>query len=108
MKWFKRPKEQEEFDQLKQQLETAKSTMPTAIREAHEHSAKHREEILASTTCGCFYCGAMFAPDKIEEWIGNNDCALCPKCGIDSVIGDKSGYPITKKFMSEMHKYWFN
>lgn len=102
------PKQQEEFDELKQQLEIAKAAMPKDIRETHTHTVKHREEILASKECGCFYCGAIFMPNKIEEWVDDNDCALCPECGIDSVIGDKSGYPITKGFMSEMHKHWFD
>jgi hypothetical protein len=33
--------------------------------------------------------------------------AFCPYCGIDSVIGSKSGFPITKIFLEAMHKYWF-
>ena len=102
------PSEEENFDELKRQLAAAKANMPEDIREAHTHSARHRKEILASKQCGCFYCKAIFTPDKIEEWIDtDNNCALCPECGIDSVIGDKSGYPITKAFLSKMHKYWF-
>ncbi len=102
------PQIEEEFVGLKLQLETSKAAMPKDIREAHTHTIRHREEILASEQCGCFYCETIFTPSKIEEWVDDNDCALCPKCGIDSVIGDKSAYPITKEFMSEMHKYWFN
>ena len=112
MKWFKRPKtppispeEQEEFDEMKRQMETAKSRMPDDIRNAHGH-VWNRDEILASKQCGCFYCKSIFTPDKIEDWT-DDDCALCPNCGIDSVIGDKSGYPITEGFLSEMHRYWF-
>ncbi len=101
-------KEQEELDELKHQLEAAKATMPKDIREAHTHTIGHREEILASKLCGCFSCVTTFTSNKIEEWVDDNDCALCPNCGIDSVIGDKSGYPITKEFMSEMHKHWFD
>jgi acetone carboxylase gamma subunit len=33
--------------------------------------------------------------------------ALCPYCGIDSVIGDKSGFPITKEFLEKMYQHWF-
>jgi hypothetical protein len=33
--------------------------------------------------------------------------ALCPHCGIDSVISSASGYPITAAFLHRMHDYWF-
>ena len=28
-------------------------------------------------------------------------------CDIDSVIGDSSGFPITKEFLKKMNEYWF-
>ena len=89
------------------------SGLPDDIRSAHKHSSNHRSEVLASHTCGCFYCGQNFEPSQIEDWCdptGDDDAgttAICPFCGIDSVIGDRSGYPITPKFLSAMHSYWF-
>lgn len=86
----------------------------TILEEAHKHSSKHREEMLKSELCGCFYCETIFDPSEIKEWIDKekNDIAqtpLCPKCGIDSVIGSQSGFPINdKEFLKEMHKYWFD
>lgn len=75
---------------------------------AHKHSSNHREELLASENCGCFYCAQIYSPSEIEDWIDDNDgCALCPKCGIDSVIGSASGYPITTDFLKQMKKRWF-
>jgi hypothetical protein len=65
---------------------------------AHKHS-DFQKEILRSEKCGCFYCLEIFSPDEIDDWHGE-DCkeyeplALCPKCGIDSIIGDKSGFPM--------------
>jgi len=32
---------------------------------------------------------------------------LCPRCGIDAVIGSKSGYPITIDFFGMMKEHWF-
>ena len=80
--------------------------------QAHKHSSLHRQELLNSDNCGCFYCLSIFKPNKIEEWIDeDNDnigqTALCPKCGIDSIIGSKSGFPITKDFLNKMKTYWF-
>jgi hypothetical protein len=79
---------------------------------AHKQSSNHRAEIEASTTCGCFYCENLFAPQEIEDWTdddadGVGQTALCPRCGIDSVIGDKSGYPVTPDFLAEMRRHWF-
>lgn len=77
--------------------------------EAHEHSSNHRSEVEASRLIGCFYCCATYPPSQIEEWIDDETTAMCPKCGIDSVIGDASGYPIGDgKFLKEMNGIWFS
>ena len=34
--------------------------------------------------------------------------AICPKCGIYSVIGDVSGFPIEPTFLSVMRDFWFS
>jgi hypothetical protein len=74
---------------------------------AHKHSSKHRSEIENSSVCGCFYCGKTFEPKEILDWIDDGNTALCPKCGIDSVIGSGSGLVISKEFLDEMNGYWF-
>ena len=81
--------------------------------EAHKFSNNHMEKLRQDSVCGCFYCSRIFDPAEIEEWlIADNPCdkdgtAVCPYCGIDSVIGESSGYPITREFMEAMHSYWF-
>lgn len=77
------------------------------ILKAHKHSSGHRAEILNSDLCGCFYCLGQFPPSKIDEWVDDGKCAMCPECGIDSVIGSASGYPISTEFLKEMQEYWF-
>ena len=84
---------------------------PDYIRE-HEHSSNHREELIRSDLCVCFYCLEVYSPSEITDWVdedehGVGQCALCAKCGIDSVIGSASGYPITKDFLRTMHLHWF-
>jgi hypothetical protein len=72
---------------------------------------RNRDELLLSERCGCFYCGAIFSPEEVEEWVdeeeGIGQTALCPRCGIDAVIGSKSGYPITIEFLGLMRAHWF-
>jgi DNA-directed RNA polymerase subunit RPC12/RpoP len=74
---------------------------------AHRFSSRHREELEKDTLCGCFHCTKIFRPAEITEWIDDDDTALCPYCGIDSVIGESSGLPITEHFLKEMHRAWF-
>ncbi len=49
-----------------------------------------------------------FRPKEISSWIEDvGGTAICPYCGIDSVIGEHSGYPITREFLEQMRQYWF-
>ena len=87
-----------------------RARMPQDVFEAHGHSINNKNEIEKSDICGCFYCLHTFKPAEIKEWVtsGNDDTfPMCPYCGIDSVLGNESGYPITQEFLSEMNKYWF-
>lgn len=89
------------------------AVFPECIKTAHKHSSDHREEIRNSESCGCFYCCSVFGPGAIVEWIDEDDegvgqTALCPRCGIDGVIGSESGCPITAEFLTEMRKHWFD
>lgn len=79
-----------------------------ALAAAHGHSIRHREEITTSGTCGCFHCEAIVSPAEIRDWIDEDQTALCPHCGIDALIGEKSGLPITNPaFLKAMRKHWF-
>ena len=81
--------------------------------EAHHFSNNNMKDLKKDNLCGCFCCLKVFSPSEIKEWIiDDNDCdrfgtAICPYCGIDSVIGESSGFPITKEFLTKMKKYWF-
>ena len=79
---------------------------------AHVHTSNHRDELMQSELCGCFYCFGIYSPLEIVEWVDEDEngigkCALCPRCGIDSVIGSTSGYPISDDFLKRMHAHWF-
>lgn len=87
-------KEQEEKDRI--------------FKQAHDCSIRNKEQIEKSEKCGCFSCGKIFPPSEITDYVSDEEpTALCPYCHIDSVIGDASGLPVTKKFLKEMNKRWF-
>ncbi len=82
--------------------------MSIDLKKAHDKSSYHRKDLEQSAECGCFYCLNVFSPAEIREWIDRDETALCPKCGIDSVIGDFSGLPVTKDFLEQMKEVWFS
>ena len=65
------------------------------------------EKFAAVNVVGVFIVFQSFTPDKIGEWVDDGACASCPYCGIDSVIGSASGYPITQEFLQGMKAHWF-
>jgi hypothetical protein len=85
---------------------------PPDLLAAHDRSSNHRAEVMGSISCGCFCCCQTFAPTEITEWTdddkdGQGQTAICPRCGVDSVIGSKSGIDISQDFLSRMSDYWF-
>ncbi len=75
---------------------------------AHDHCNSNKNELKNSKKCGCFYCLKVFSPQIITHFIDSGNTALCPFCEIDAVIGDASGYSVTKSFLQTMHDYWFS
>ncbi len=79
------------------------------LKIAHDNCSEHKKEILKSEFCGCFYCCEKFETKDIKEWIldEKDETAICPKCGIDSVVSEK--YPISDiNFLNEMNECWFS
>lgn len=79
---------------------------------AHEKSFRNEPSVKASRKCGCFYCQRVFDAGEIseEDWCDEDlpeKTAVCPYCGIDSVIGDATGFPLTRDFLHAMYEYWF-
>lgn len=89
-------------------VRTGKHMPDSDIIAAHAHCINNRKELQESKKCGCFYCLHIFAPGEIETWIRDaSGTAICPYCGIDSVIGEASGYPVKEEFLRKMRDYWF-
>ena len=78
------------------------------LKKAHQYCTNNKEQLIESNICGCFYCCKIYSPKEIKEYLYEGDgTALCPYCGIDSVIAENSGFKITKEFLKKMHDYWF-
>jgi len=76
------------------------------LKAAHKHCSRNRDAIQKSALCGCFYCLETFPAVEVLKYTYPED-ALCPKCGIDSVLADQSGLPLTREFLTAMYDHWF-
>ena len=74
---------------------------------AHEYCMFNRRLIEHDKRCGCFHCLKVFDTKELE-WVDFGLTALCPYCGIDAVIGERAGYPLTEEFLQKMRDYWFS
>lgn len=78
----------------------------TAIK---KHIKNNEIEILGSQKAGCFFCGHEYSARKINDWANSRKgmSAICPVCGVASVIGDASGLPTDSAFLKETGKQLF-
>lgn len=78
------------------------------LEKAHVLCNLNKSSLKKSTKCGCFFCLKIFEYDEIKEWIDSNEnTALCPYCGIDSVIPESDFYQLDRDFLQQMYRYWF-
>lgn len=87
------------------------------LKEVHRYSARHRHMLERAALCGCFYCGAIFPSAEIDLWCDDAEegvsgtrgtTALCPRCGIDSVLPDNiPGVPLNVELLTAMRGYFF-
>jgi len=77
----------------------------------HHSTFRNEKQIQNSKVCGCFHCQKIFLPESVNEWCDNDGrgdkTALCPHCGMDSVLGDAGGVDITPSIMFIMNKMFF-
>ncbi|WP_425146200.1 hypothetical protein [Deinococcus sp.] len=72
------------------------------------HFCTNNGMILGRTrSCGCFYCLKLYKTSEILEWIESEGTAVCPHCGIDSVIPDVPLYRLDLPLLEELHAHFF-
>lgn len=79
----------------------------TQLKRLHAYSSHNKQLIDVSNKCYCFYCRSCMKQSEIKEYIDNGQTAICPNCGIDSIIPDSIEETVDKKIISEMNAYWF-
>lgn len=86
---------------------------------AYRYTSNNWAQVEGSTLCGCCSCMQIFRPHEVVAWTGldmdnvddpkavDNQTAMCPRCGSEAVLADKSGYPIDAHFLGRMNEAWF-
>jgi len=71
---------------------------------------KNKEKILSSAKCVCYYCCKTFLAKDVVEYCkekSGGETALCPNCGIDSVIGDSDSILPNEQTLRDWHRKAF-
>lgn len=83
------------------------------LKKAHGLSTLNRHAIDASNQIGCFYCERIWDPLEfpIKKWIDEspgdkNATAMCPFCGVDSILAKLSVGEITIRMLDLMNRRW--
>ena len=72
-------------------------------------SSHNRTVITAATKCVCFYCKKTTEPKDILEYCDNGNTAICPHCGVDSILPN-SAFPnniIDDNIVTQMQELYF-
>jgi uncharacterized paraquat-inducible protein A len=77
------------------------------IKKASEYSIYNMAEVANSNLAGCYHCKSIFNAGEIKETTDDGKTALCPKCGIDSVLSETSPFQLDFETLSALNKYWF-
>lgn len=77
---------------------------------AHKLSEDNRKQLTDNRDqlCGCYHCGAIFSGLEIDPLaLSSSRSVPCVFCGIDSLIVEDFGVPITAEFLEAMNAEYF-
>jgi NAD-dependent SIR2 family protein deacetylase len=80
--------------------------MKQEFKRVLKYSFKNKDSIEKSINCSCYYCISSFLKEEIQNWTDQGQTAICPKCGIDSVLGDIV-LPFEETTFKKLKEYWF-
>lgn len=79
----------------------------TQLERLHAYSAHNKSLIDISNKCYCFYCRSCMERSEMVDYIDDGQTAVCPKCGIDSIIPDSIEECVDENMIAQMNEYWF-
>lgn len=74
----------------------------------NKNIVKNKLKLLSSGSGICYYCFKMYPISRIIEWVDRGETAICPECGIDSVLAyDVKNHEEQLKEIREAHNEGF-
>ncbi len=73
-------------------------------------SSRTRDAVQGGRACGCFHCLRTFEARDVKEWapeVEGESAAICPHCGVDSVLPARDGHAVDRTMLEAMQAYWF-
>lgn len=79
------------------------------LKRIHQLSIYNEDRLKSSHRAGCFSCKIILQINEIKDWVDNppNRTALCPHCGIDSVLAEERDLELSGALLEAMHEYFF-
>ena len=77
------------------------------LKKLHAYSSHNRALVEGARQCHCFYCRATVDASEVVDYTDNGQTAICPKCGIDSILPDSIEDTLNADTIAEMNEYWF-
>lgn len=77
----------------------------------HAQCTRNRAALLTCEVAGCFHCCSLFPARDVQAWCdavdGEGRTALCPHCGVDSVLPCLEGGADAQVLLQRMELWWF-
>jgi hypothetical protein len=97
----------DELEVARKQKKVAKTIQD--LYDAHDYTSENAYSLFIKQECVCIYCKERFnSSEIIDHTFSSGGVSLCPYCGIDSVIGEISGYDLSDLFIEVMYEFFFN
>ena len=69
---------------------------------------KNKTRIASSRQAGCYHCCKIYPAESVTLFTDNGQTAICPECGVDSVLGSASGIELTVENLEKINKEWLS
>lgn len=80
----------------------------TFLKQLHDKSLGNRADLAAGGQCGCFHCLRTFPSVAIAQYLEKEGTALCPHCGVDSILAERSlPCPLSLDLLRVMREEFF-
>ena len=69
-------------------------------------SIRNKEELKNHKNCSCYFCLKVFKTTEVKEFteeLDGSETAICPFCGIDSLVPGE----VSKEILKSAQKFWF-